>query len=1035
MKFLSALVHWSLQNRPIVIGLSAIFLFFGIDSARKLKIDAVPDITTIQVQVITTAPALSAIEIEKYVTYPVERAMAGLPHIEEVRSISRYGISVVTVVFRDDTDIYLARQWVAERLKEAESVIPASYGIPAMGPISTGLGEIFQFTLKSDKHSLVELTTQLNWYVNPILKTVPGVVEVNTFGGESKQYQIILDLNKMQALGFSGMDVLEALKRNNAAAGGGYIEKEKEHIVIGSDGLIGSLEDISKIYIGKTKDGIPVTISSIAEVKAGHKLRRGATSKDGKGEVTGAITLMLMKDNSLQVTESIKKKLQEIKPFLPSGMTVEPFYDRSEMVKKTIRTVMINLFEGAILVIVILFFMLGNLRAGLVIAVTIPFAMLFAILIMRIRDVPGNLMSMGAIDFGLIVDGAVIIVENATRRLSQKTIELKRALTDTEKVNTIYEATIEVRKATIFGELIIAIVYLPILALSGVEGKMFIPMAMTVLYALFGAFILTLTVVPVLAAYLLKPDHEEEHETFIFRKLKYFYDPFLEKSFHNKKKVVFGAVFAFLSSCVLFYFSGGEFIPQLDEGSLLIEVNRLPSASLSESIETCGRIEKALLKNFPEITHVVSRTGSPDIATDPMGIDRSDVYLMLKPKEEWRFSKDVLIEKISSVLEKSVPEVAFSISQPIQMRTNELIAGVRSDVGIKIYGDDLTVLKNLGEEVSHNVNKIHGVVDMKIEQLKGLSYLKVIPNRMSLSRYGISVNEVNQAVEMISSGNFAGNVFENNRRFEMVLKARDDMRNPLERIKYFPIRSHFGQAVPLSDLADIYMEEGPVQVSHEHQSRRMIVEFNIRGRDMLSVINEVKEVLQKKIKFPGGYRYEFGGKYENYISAKNTLLIVVPVTLCVILFILWIAFGEISSALIIFLNVPFAITGGVVALFVRGLPFSISAGVGFIALFGVAVLNGLVLISFAKELEEHGKDALSAIQEAARLRLRPVMTTAIVAALGFVPMAVSTNMGAEVQRPLATVVIGGLISASVLTLLVLPIVYASWFGRKRLDYS
>ncbi|MBE7412931.1 MAG: CusA/CzcA family heavy metal efflux RND transporter [Leptospiraceae bacterium] len=1023
MKFLSSLVHWSLNNQTIVLGLTVIFLFFGIDSARKLKIDAVPDITTIQVQVITTAPALSPIEIEKYVTYPVERAMAGLPKLVEVRSISRYGISVVTIVFQDDTDIFRARQWVSERLKEAEANIPPSYGIPTMGPISTGLGEIFQFTLTSDKHSLLDLTTQLNWFINPILKTVPGVVEVNTFGGESKEYQIILDLNKMQSLGFSGMDVLEALRKNNAATGGGYIEKEKEHIVIGSDGLISSLEDISKIYVGKTKDGFPVTISSIADVKIGHKLRRGATSKDGKGEVTGAITMMLMKENSLQVTESIKKKLEEIKPFLAPGMKIESFYDRSEMVKKTIRTVIINLLEGAILVIVVLFFMLGNFRAGLVIALTIPLAMLFAISIMRVRDAPGNLMSMGAIDFGLIVDGAVILVENSYRRLSLKTIELKRALTFLEKKKVIFESTVEVRKATIYGEIIIAIVYLPILALSGVEGKMFIPMALTVLYALLGAFILTLTVVPVLALLFLKPADEKEHETIIFQKLKIYYEPLLEKAFQNPKKIIFGTLGGFVFSLILFYFSGGEFIPQLDEGSLLLEVNRLPSASLTESLETSKRIERILLKNFPEITNVVSRTGSPDIATDPMGIDRSDIYLVLKPKEDWRFSKNELIEKISETLEKYTPEVAFSISQPIQMRTNELIAGVRSDVGIKIYGEDLSLLKQIGEEVSHNISKIPGVVDIKIEQLKGLSYLKVVPNRESLSRYGISIDEVNQAVEMISSGNYAGNIFEENKRFSLVIKAKDDRRNPLDRIKSFPIRSHYGQTVPLSDLAEIYTEEGPVQISHEHQSRRMIVEFNIRGKDMVSVIREVEEILQKKLKFPAGFRYDYGGKYENYISARNTLLIIVPLTLIVILFVLWVAFGEMKPAWIIFLNVPFAITGGVISLYIRGIPFSISAGVGFIALFGVAVLNGLVLVSFTKKLEHEGKDSSAAIFESAKLRLRPVVTTAVVAALGFLPMALSTSMGAEVQRPLATVVIGGLITSSILTLFVLPIIY------------
>ncbi|HMW04431.1 MAG TPA: CusA/CzcA family heavy metal efflux RND transporter [Leptospiraceae bacterium] len=1031
MKFLTLIVEWSLENRVIVLAATIIFFFFGLDSARKLKMDAIPDVTTIQVQVITSAPALSPLEIEQYVTFPVERSMSGIPHVEEVRSISRYGLSVVTIVFKDSMNIFLARQLVSERLSDAVNNIPKGYGTPMMGPISTGLGEIYQFTLSSRNHSLMELTTYLNWYINPILKTIPGVVEVNTFGGNVKQYQIVLNMERMQSLEIVMSDVIEALQKNNASMGGGYIEHNKEHFVIVASGLVGSLDDLGKIFIGKTKEGTPISLSMIADLSYGAKLRLGATTKDGGGEVVGAITLMLMKENSLHVSEAVHTKLEDLKKNLPEGIVVETYYDRSVMVNTTIKTVLKNLAEGALFVILVLFLLLGSIRAGLVIAVTIPLGMLFAIVIMRIRDVPGNLMSMGAIDFGLIVDGAVIIVENAVRRLSMAIKEKGSLLTDAEKVNTIKEATIEVRKATIFGETIIAIVYLPVLSLSGVEGKMFIPMAETVLYALFGAFILSLTVVPVLATYILKVEEPEEHETWLFHKFKTYYIPFLDKIMNAKNKVLTVALISIVMSFILFANLGAEFMPELDEGSMLLEVARLPSVSLSESMETGRRIEKALKEKFPELVHAVSRTGSPDIATDPMGIDRTDIYLQLKPKEEWRFEREKLMQALVENVEESVPEVAVSVSQPIKMRTNELIAGIRSDIGVKIFGEDIKTLREIGEKTAAELRKIQGVVDLKIEQLGGLNYLRIKPKRDSLVRYGVSITDVNQVTEILSSGYIVGSVFEGNKRFDIAIKTNKKVLFNLEEIRSLPVRSSAGNAIPLGDLADVYIESGPVQVSHQNQYRRMIVEFNVRGRDMMSVVQEANDILHKNIPLPVGYRFEFGGKYENYISAKNTLLIVVPVTLALILFLLWLAFGEVTPALMIFLNVPFAITGGVLFLFLRNIPFSISAGVGFIALFGVAVLNGLVLISFTKEQEHLGLSHLDAVVSAAHIRLRPVLMTAIVAATGFIPMAVSTSMGAEVQRPLATVVIGGLITASALTLLVLPVVYAKYYELKK----
>jgi heavy metal efflux system protein len=1029
MKLLEYLVDWSLENRLIVLMMTFIFILFGINSAIQLKMDAVPDVTTVQVQIITSAPSLSPLEIEQYITFPVERTMAGIPHVEEVRSISRYGLSVVTIVFFDDTDIYWARQMVGERMKEANEVIPKGYGTPMMGPISTGLGEIYQFSLESDKHTLMELTTLLNWYINPLLKTVPGVVEVNTFGGETKQYQVIVSPERMQALNLSLKDISEAIWKNNSAMGGGYIEHDREHYLIGSNGLYKTNEDIENVILGKTFQGAPITVGMVGRVEQGKKLRLGAVTKDNHGESVGAMALMLIHENSLKVTESIKEKVKSIEPFLPEGVRIVPFYDRSFMVKKTIKTVVINLLEGAFLVIVILFLLLGNVRAGLVIAVTIPLAMLFAIFLMNIRGIPGNLMSMGAVDFGLVVDGAVIIIENSVRRLSLAERDMGRVLNDTERITVIRNATLEVRKATIFGETIIAIVYLPILTMTGVEGKMFSPMAITVIFALAGAFVLSLTVIPVLASYFIKSENHAEHETPIFRYINDRYDKILSKFMNAKKKVVYITLIFFAFTVILFTRMGGEFLPELDEGYMLLEIARLPSVALSESLKMAGRLEKSLLRDVPEILHTVSKTGAPDIATDPMGMERTDMYLDMKDKSDWGQSKEEIIHEIEKQALSSVPDVAISVSMPIKMRTNELIAGIRSDIGLKIFGDDLETLKKLGVESANFLKKIEGVKDLKIEQLEGLNYIRILPKRDSLARYNVNIEDINLLTQSISSGVPTGYVFDGHRRFEIALKISNPQNHPLD-FGNLPIRSNEG-LIPLGDLAEIRKESGPVQVSHENGSRRMLIEFNVRERDMMGVVEEAQNVLLKNLKLPDGYRIEFGGKYKNYISARNTLMIVVPLTLILILFLLWLAFGELTPALLIFLNIPFSITGGILSLFIRGLPFSISAGVGFIALFGVAVLNGLVLISFAREQEHHGLSHTEGILQAAKMRIRPVLTTAIVAAIGFIPMAVSTSMGAEVQRPLATVVIGGLVSSSILTLLVIPVVYSLWYDRDK----
>lgn len=1028
MELLTKLVHFSLHNRLLIIIFTTLLLFGGFYSLKHLKVDAVPDITNVQVQIITTSPSLSTLEIEQYITLPVERAITGIPNLMEVRSVSRYGFSLVTAVFSEGTDLYKSRQLVSEKLNEASENIPSIYGKPVIGPITTGLGEVFQFTIESNFHSQMELTTYLNWYINPTLKTVPGIVEVNSFGGKTKQYQIIVDSLKAASLGISFNQIVNSIQSNNLSTGSGYIEKSNEQLIIGSDGLLKSIADFEKIQIGKMKDGFPIYLSSVAKIIEGPRLRKGAATSSGKSEVVGAVTLMLLGENSLQVTKSVKEKITQIEKTLPSGMKIKPYYDRSIMVSNTLKTIVWNLSEGALLVILILFLMIGDFRSGLVIASVIPLAMLIAISLMFIRDLPANLMSMGAIDFGLIVDGAVILIENSHRHLGLKVKELKRALTASEKKDTILNATIEVRKATIYGEIIIGIVYIPILTLSGTEGKMFIPMATTVLFALIGSFILTLTVIPVLASLFLHSDIKKESKTILFQKIQNWYVPKLEYCFKSPNKIMYSTIGIFIISIFMFFRLGGEFLPKLDEGNLLIEVSRYPSTTLTESLSSSTKIEKAILKEIPEITEIVSRTGSPELAIEPMGVEKTDMYLNMKPRSEWSLSKSEIETKLSEIIERVSPQVAYGLSQPIEMRNNEIMAGIRADVGIKVFGDDLIQLKLIAEEISSKIKNLEGVADLRIEQLYGLEYLRIKPNREKLARYNLNILDINRITESFSSGVPAGIVYEGMKRFEIVVKT--EINSDPNQIRNTPVNVGQNQFAPFHELAEIKIEDGPVQIYHQNQNRYALVQFNIRGSDMVSTVGLVKKVLENDIKFPAGYYFTLGGEFEKFESATNTLLVVVPITLLIIFLILYFAFNEVSAAFIIFLNVPFAITGGILALYVRDLPFSISAGVGFIALFGIAVLNGLVLISFIKSLENSGKKLEDAIKEAAISRLRPVLTTALLASIGFIPMAISTSPGAEVQRPLATVVIGGLITASGLTLFVLPIVYLKFFAKK-----
>jgi heavy metal efflux system protein len=1021
---LRAVVRWSLANRPVVLLATLLLVVLGVRAAVRLPIDAVPDVTNVQVQVITTAPALSPAEVEQYVTVPVERAMAGIPKTTEVRSTSKYGLSVVTVAFEDGTDIYFARQLVNERMAEAGEAVPATYGRPEMGPISSALGEVYQFVVENPNLTIMQLEELLDWQIGPVLRTVPGVVEVNSFGGEDRQYQVVLDPKRLQATGISVAEVIAALERSNANAGGGYIEHAREHFVIGTTGLVKSLEDLQNAVIGATTQGIPITIATVGDVKFGPRLRRGAASKDGKGEVVVGVVLMLLGENSRTVTLAVKEKLAALQASLPAGTSVKPFYDRSALVDRTIGTVAKNLLEGALLVIGVLLLLLGNVRAGLVVAITIPLSLLGAVIGLHALGLSGNLMSLGAIDFGLIVDGAVIIVENAVRRLSERRRELGRDLDPATRLGIVEAATLEVTSASVFGVAIIAIVYVPVLALTGMEGKLFGPMATTVLFALGAAFVLSFTLVPVLTSYFVRPS-PGEHETRLLRLAARGYRPLLAGAMRYRVATVGVAVLVVAGGAALFTRVGAEFVPQLDEGDVLVEARRLPGVALTESVATDARIQKAILR-VPEVEHVVSKTGAPELATDPMGIEQTDVYVALKDQRHWRagITKEDIGRQLTASLETSVPEIAVGLSQPIEMRTNELVAGVRSDVAALVYGPDLGELGRIGDRIARALRDVPGAAEVRVEQIAGLRYLSIEPDRGKLARYGLTIADVNQLTETIAVGHHVGDVLEAERRFGIVVKTDHGFDGDLAAISALPLRSVSGQVVPLGDVAILRFTTGPAQISRDSQSRRITVEFNVEGRDLLSVVHDAQAAVARAVKLPTGYRLEWGGQFHHYEEARSRLTVVVPLALLFIAFLLYMAFRSVRRALVIFLNVPFAVVGGVVALYLRDIPFSISAGVGFIALFGVAVLNGLVLVSFADQLEKAGAPPTVAIRQAAELRLRPVLMTALVASLGFLPMALSTAPGSEVQRPLATVVIGGLVTATLLTLLVLPVVYA-----------
>jgi len=1039
---LSRIISFSLAHRWVVLAIVTALTGLGIYNFNRLAIDAVPDITNVQVQVNTEAPGYSPLESEQRITFAIETAMAGLPSLDYTRSVSRYGLSQVTVIFKDGTDIYLARQLINERLSEVKDRLPPGIE-PTMGPIATGLGEIFMYTVSSKEgaqHDPMTLRTVQDWIVRPQLRQTPGVVEVNTIGGYTKQFHVLPYPDKLIAYDLTLQDVMTALANNNMNTGAGYIERFGAQYLIRSPGQIATLDDIRQITITK-RNGVPVSIQDVAEIKLGSELRSGAATQNGKEVVLGTV-FMLIGENSRQVARAAAEKLESIKPSLPEGVELIPLYDRTSLVDKTIATVEKNLAEGALLVIVILFLLLGNWRAALLTAAVIPVAMLMTITGMVESKVSGNLMSLGALDFGLIVDGAVIIVENSLRHLAMYQTMHGSVPALKERLRIVREATVEVIRPSVFGVLIIMIVYIPIFALSGVEGKMFHPMAFTVVTALLAALILSLTAVPAAIALFVRGPVSEKENRFMQWAIN-IYTPALQFVMQRRWPVVTVAIAMVILSGVQATRLGTEFVPNLDEGDIALHALRIPGTSLTQAVEMQTILE-ARLRKFPEVAHVFTKLGTAEVATDPMPPSVADTFVIMKPREEWpnkRKSKAKLVEEMETAA-MEIPGNRYEFTQPIQMRFNELIAGVRSDLAVKIYGDDLDTLVELSEKIEAVVASVPGAADVRTEQATGLPMLTVTPNRERLRYYGLDVASVQQALRIAVGGETVSQVFEGDQRFDLVVRLPEELRTDMDAIKRLPIRlaaqndrevigdadmlgvAHQpAETIPLNEVADIAFTVGPNQISRENGKRRIFVTANVRGRDLGGFVSSVQTAIQNNIELPAGYWLDYGGTFEQLISATKRFSIVVPLTLLIIFGLLFMAFNSAKDAALVFTGVPLALTGGVAALAILGLPLSISAAVGFIALSGVAVLNGVVMLSFIRDLREKGIALEQAIFEGALTRLRPVLMTALVASLGFVPMALNVGTGAEVQRPLATVVIGGIISSTILTLLVLPVLY------------
>lgn len=1056
------LITYSIRHKLVIGVLSITLAIWGVWSLAHLPFDSTPDITDNQVQVITQAPSLGAQEVEQYVTTPVEMALANIPRIQERRSISRSGLSVITLVFDDAADIYWARSQVSQVVEQLEKELPKNTETE-MGPIATGLGEIYHYTIRvkegyEHQYSLTQLRTMQDWIVRKQLSGTPGVAEVSGWGGYVKQYEVAINTDQLNASGVSVNEVFEALQRNNANTGGSYIEENSNQYYIRGIGVVKNLEDVANITV-KTVDGTPVKVGDVAKVQLGHATRFGAVTRNGEGEVVAGIAIMLKGENFQEVIKNVKERINQIQKSLPEGVVIEPFIDRTNLVDRVEGTIARNLIEGGLIVIFVLVIFLGNWRAGLVVASVIPLSMLFAFGMMKTFGIDGNLMSLGAIDFGMIVDSAVIIVEAVvthinTGHFSQPEVHAAYlaqcqnggaatpfALTQKQMDEEVHFSASRIRQSAAFGEIIIMIVYIPLMTLVGIEGKMFRPMALTVFFAILGAFILSLTYVP-MASSLMLSRKVHTRKTFsdrVIEKLQAWYRPVLVWVLARNKDVITGAVALFCVSVVGFKYLGGEFIPSLEEGDFAVEMSMSQGTSLSQMVESCTKAEKLLKKEYPEIKQVVSRIGSAEIPTDPMPVERADIMIALKPKAEWISAKTTpeLMEKMEETL-SAIPGLEAEISQPIQMRNNELLKGIKQDVAIKIFGDDLDVLTQQAGKVKKMIEDVPGVSGIFVEEVAGLPQIQVKYNHEKMAAYGVSVDDISEILETTFAGAVAGSLYEGDKKFDIVLRMDPSQRN-VESLEQLSIPLKDGTDIPLSQVADIDYSPAPAQVSHEDGARRIYVGFNVKGRDVQSTVEDIQEILDEKLKLPDGYYYNYGGEFENLQSATNRLMVVIPIALVIILLLLYATVKNFRESLFVFSAIPLAAIGGVWALWLRGMPFSISAGVGFIALFGVAVLNGIVLIGQMNQMqrEEKTADKLSAsigvtelihhrIIESCMVRLRPVLMTALVASMGFLPMALSQGDGAEVQRPLATVVIGGLITSTLLTLLVLPAIYKTF---------
>jgi len=1030
---LNWVIDFSLRNRVLVLVIVFGVIVAGALSMRYLDVDAFPDTTPVMVQINTTAPSLTPEEVERQITFPIEQVISGLPALQKLRSISKFGLSQVVVTFDDGTDIYFARQLISERLGTVE--LPVGIERPKMGPVSTGLGEVFHYILRLDGvdisslprerqiEKMTELRTIHDWVVKPQMRTVRGTAEVNSWGGFEKQYQIRLDPNRIIKFGLTFDEVVDAVKANNRNVGGGNITKNTQMLLVHGIGRTVNIKQIEDIVI-KAKDGVPVHVGDVADVQIGHEIRRGAVTADGQGEVVYGLGFMLMGENSHEVTYQLKKKMDEIKSTLPAGVVVETVYDRTELVDHVIETVQKNLFEGGLFVVAILFLFLGNLRAGLIVAIAIPLSMLFAFSGMLQFGIAASLLSLGSIDFGLVVDSSVVMVENCVRKLSHG---IPAGQT---KLDVIRDAAVEVRKPTMFGELIIMIVYLPILTLEGVEGKLFRPMALTVIFALAGSMIMSLTLMPVLASYFL-PKHLSEREPWLIRLAKRLYRPVLHFTMHQKTVVIGFALCVLFTSFVLIAPNlGAEFVPKLSEGALAINVVRLAGTSIDETIRYNTQMERAILSKFPdEVEHVWSRIGSAEVATDPMGIELTDMFITLTPRKNWKQAKTQaeLTEKIQQTL-REMPGQRIALTQPIEMRLNEMVSGVRSDVAVKLFGDDFEVLEKKAAEIEKVLKSIDGNADVAVEQVTGQPVLQIKVKQDEIARYGVSAKQVLDLVESLGSFQL-GEVFEGQLRFPLVVRLPQKMRASPQAIGAIQLVTASGQQIPLSRLADIKVIEGPSTITREWGYRRINISSNVRGRDLGSFVAEARRRIEREVSLPAGrYHTEYGGQFENLISARRRLIVVVPIALVLIFGLLYMTYNNIIDSIRVFTGVPFACTGGIIALWIRGMPFSISAAIGFIVLSGVAVLDDMLLVSTIRRLRRQGMDLEEAVETAAITRLRPVLMTTFVAAVGFLPMALNTGMGAEVQRPLATVVIGGVISATIMSLLVLRVLYMVFAG-------